>query len=418
MADQAAQIAKYVHALPVPYLPFSPCSQRGQKPSPGIERVTEDSRRLRQRGRHTEEEVRRLHTPTATSAADPIGSLRRQYLRLLFVYPYARESKDAENHLWMQTSYSLIAIYKQRITALDRAIHHPPRQSAQQPHQQQPPRAVEYRRLLQRFRQFLSEEEKFWTQLVLRFRRQFALDESQSALTALGIVPEEEPVPSADGTTRRNQFQFPPESEPGSTAAASVLPITQAQRDGRIAIISKALVCLGDIARYKELYNEAGGRPRAGHEDGPPAAASSSRNGRGRRGGGPAQATGFMTLPRLRNYDRAQSCYEQARLLLPFDGNPSHQLAILASYQKDVFGSLVHYYRALCVRTPYETAAENLGTVLNKAFEQYQAKGLVREQEKQTETANGTPAVPRLRVEAFKEKVVVLHSMWGMNIDG
>ncbi|KAI0088293.1 hypothetical protein BDY19DRAFT_950147 [Irpex rosettiformis] len=294
----------------------------------------------------------------------------------------------------MQTSYALISIYKQRITALDRAIHHPPRQGAQQQHQQ-PPRAVEYRRLLQRFRQFLSEEEKFWTQLVLRFRRHFALDESQTALTTLGVVPE---------------------SEPDSKIAASVLPTTPAQRDGRIAIMSKALVCLGDIARYKELYNEAGGRPRAGHEDGPPAAASTSRSGRGRRGGGPAQAD-FMALPRLRNYDRAQSCYEQARLLLPFDGNPSHQLAILSSYQKDVFGSLVHYYRALCVRTPYETAAENLSTVLNKAFEQYQAKGLIREQEKQAEAANGTHSVPRLRVEAFKEKVVVLHSMWGMNID-
>jgi tetratricopeptide (TPR) repeat protein len=314
----------------------------------------------------------------------------------------------------MQTSYSLISIYKQRITALDRAIHQPPRQNAQQP-QPQPSRAVEYRRLLQRFRQFLSEEEKFWTQLVLRFRRHFAIDESQPALTALGIVPEEESVPSADGTGRRNQYQFPPESEPGNMGA--VAPMSQAQRESRVAIISKALVCLGDIARYKELYNEAGGRPRAGHEDGPPAAASTTKNGRSRRGGGPAQVTGMVALPRLRNYDRAQSCYEQARLLLPFDGNPSHQLAILASYQKDIFGSLVHYYRALCVRTPYETASENLGTVLNKAFEQYKAKGLVREQEKQAEIASGAPAVPRLRVEAFKEKVVVLHSMWSMNND-
>ncbi|KAI0342447.1 hypothetical protein BDW22DRAFT_1429283 [Trametopsis cervina] len=342
-------------------------------------------------------------------------NLRRQYLRLLFVHPYARESKDAETHLWMQTSYSLISIYKQRITALDRAIHHPPRQGTQ--HQQQPSRAVEYRRLLQRFRQFLSEEEKFWTQLILRFRRHFALDEAQPALTILGIVPEDEPVPSADGPPRRNQYQFPPESEPDNPAVIVVTHMDQTQRESRVAIISKALVCLGDIARYKELYNEAGGRPRAGHEDGPPATASSGRNGRGRRGGGPAQGSGFMALPRLRNYDRAQSCYEQARLLLPFDGNPSHQLAILSSYQKDIFGSLVHYYRALCVRTPYETASENLGTVLSKALEQYKVNGLIREKEERAEVAKGTPATPRLRVEAFKEKVVVLHSMWGMHID-
>ncbi|KAH7929299.1 hypothetical protein BV22DRAFT_1057367, partial [Leucogyrophana mollusca] len=30
-------------------------------------------------------------------------SLRRQHLRLLLVEPYAKESKDIETHLWMQT---------------------------------------------------------------------------------------------------------------------------------------------------------------------------------------------------------------------------------------------------------------------------------------------------------------------------
>lgn len=160
--------------------------------------------------------------PPLDAVADPIGSLRRQYLRLLFVHPYARESKDAETHLWMQTSYALISIYKQRISALDRAIHHPPRQGAQhQSQQQQPSRVVEYRRLLQRFRQFLSDEEKFWTQLVLRFCRHFALDDCQPALTALGIVPEEEPTPSPDGAPRRSQYQFPPETEAGSPVAVS-----------------------------------------------------------------------------------------------------------------------------------------------------------------------------------------------------
>lgn len=316
----------------------------------------------------------------------------------------------------MQTSYALIAIFKQRIASLDRAIQHPPRQSQQSSHH--PPRTVEYRKLLQRFRQFLAEEEKFWTQLVLRIRRHFALDDAQPVLTALSIAYEDEqasaPV-AADGTasanaTRRNQFQFPPELDSGSLASA---PTTTAQRESRIAILSKALVCLGDIARYKEQYNEAGGRPRAGHEDGPPAA-SAGRNGRGRRGGGPAN---HMALPRLRNYDRAQSCYEQARLLLPHDGNPSHQLAILSSYQKDTFSSLVHYYRALCVRQPFDTASENLGTVLSKALDAYKSKGLQRERDMQEEKANGISPTPRVRVEAFKEKVVVLHAQWCMNID-
>ena len=357
--------------------------------------------------------MRLLHSSQPVSATDTTTvSLRRLYLRQLFLHPYARESKDAETHLWMQTSYSIIAIYKQRIAALDRAIYNPPRQGAQQ--QSSRDRTVEYRKLLQRFRQYLAEEEKFWMQLVLRFRRYFALDDAQPALTALGIMPEDDPTPAVDGpgTPRRNQHQFPPETDLGDGEAP--MPTAMSQRESRMAILSKALVCLGDIARYKEQYNEAGGRPRAGHEDGPPAA-SAGKGGRGRRGG--AAGATHVPLPRLRNYDRAQSCYEQARLMLPHDGNPSHQLAILSSYQKDTLNSILHYYRALCVRSPYETASENLGTVLHKALEIYKTKGLLREAELQQELTIDASIPPRLRVESFKEKVVVLHAQWCMNVD-
>lgn len=127
---------------------------------------------------------------------------------------------------------------------------------------------------------------------------------------------------------------------------------------------------------------------------------------------------GHLPLPRLRNYDRAQSCYEQARLLVPHDGNPSHQLAILSSYQKDTLSCIVHYYRALCVRSPYETASENLGTVLHKALETYESRGLLREAEVQEELATTETVSPRLRVESFKEKVVILHAQWCRNVDG
>ncbi|THH29500.1 hypothetical protein EUX98_g4699 [Antrodiella citrinella] len=331
-------------------------------------------------------------------------NLRRQYLRLLFVHPYAKESREAETHLWMQTSYSLIAIYKQRIGSLDRAIQNPPRQPQQNA---QPQRVVEYRKLLQRFRQFLSEEERFWTQLIVRFRRNFAVDAAQPALNVLQITAEEEaPPPGTDAATgtRRNLNQFPPESD---TPEATPPATTVSQRESRLAILSKSLVCLGDIARYKEQYNESGGRPRAGHEDGPPAvAAGKSRS--GKRGGAPPAATP-MLLPRLRDYSRARACYEQARSLVPHDGNPSHQLAILCSYEKDMFNSLTHYYRALCVRQPYDTASENMGTVLSRALDMWKARRAKREEEAQTDPDS---IAPRLRVEGIKEKVIVLHALW------
>jgi len=343
-------------------------------------------------------------------------NLRRHHLRLLLVHPYAKESKDVENHLWMQTSYAFISIYKHRIASLDRALQsaprHQPRQGGHGP--------VEYRKLMQRFRQFLAEEEKFWTQLVVRLRRSFGLDEAQSAFVVLGILSADEPI-SAQGqdspeqlqhregptTNGRNQFQFPPEE-----GSPSVLPQFSTERAGRLAILSKALVCLGDIARYRELYNESGGRPKAGHEESPVPARKNARN---KRGGAP----GTDPIPRARNYDKAQHCYEQARLLVPCEGNPSHQLAILASYQKDLFGSLIHYYRALCVLQPYDTALENLGIVVNKALDQWKAR-MARVKEKNANKAERdglAPLAPRLRVEIFKEKVVVLHALWRLGLD-
>lgn len=53
-------------------------------------------------------------------------SLRKKDLRLLLVHPTAKESKGAENHLWIQKSYALISICKQHIAALDRALQTAP----------------------------------------------------------------------------------------------------------------------------------------------------------------------------------------------------------------------------------------------------------------------------------------------------
>ena len=326
--------------------------------------------------------------------------------------------------LWMQTSYSFIASFKQRIAVLDRTIHGTPRQQQQTQAQGQPQQGrghgiVEYRKLLQRFRQFLADEEKFWIQLIVRIRRIFALDDAHSVLSELGILPDDAPVPDSGNPPppKRNHFQFPSDSDI-IAAASTIVPTTREQREGRMAILSKALVCLGDIERYKEQYNEAGGRPRAGHEEGTQAsgATGNQKGGRGKKGGaaGPANGVQAPVMPRMRNYDKAQQCYQQARILLPQDGNPAHQMAILASYQKDVFGSLVHYYRALCVRNPYDTAAENLGTILSKTLTQWKNRGSKREKDREREHARGesTPMAPRLRVEAFKEKLIVLHALW------
>src|SRR5258708_12254825 len=93
--------------------------------------------------------------------------------------------------MWMQTSYALISIYKTRIAALENALREAGTQR-QQPRSQRPG-PVEYRKLMQRFKQFLSTEEKFWTHLVVRIQRQFGLSEPRPPLPPLSIIPDTEP---------------------------------------------------------------------------------------------------------------------------------------------------------------------------------------------------------------------------------
>ena len=307
----------------------------------------------------------------------------------------------------MQTSYQFISHYKQSLATLERTLQSAPRQQPRQSGHG----PVEYRKLMQRFRQFLSDEEKFWTQFVLRYQRSLALHQARPSLVALNILTPSDDAHLAslpdsgdrNGVSHqnhgRNHFSFPPEE--------STPPPDPAEHDSRLAILSKAIVCLGDIARYRELYNEAGGRPKAGHEDG---ATPAKRGGRGRRGGIP----GFDAIPRARNYDKAIQCYEQARLLVPYEGNSSHQLAILAFYQGDLFSSLFHHYRALCVRQPYDTASENVKIILKKALDQQTKK--TREVPQTTIQESGD-VPPRLRVEYLKENVVLLHALWRLGSD-
>ncbi|KAF9078548.1 hypothetical protein BDP27DRAFT_15877 [Rhodocollybia butyracea] len=307
-------------------------------------------------------------------------NLRRRYLNLLLVHPYTKESDNVETHLWMQTSYSFISDYKQRLARIERATQRqPPGQSRHGP--------VEYRKLLQRFRQFLADEDKFWTQFVVRYHRSFSLDEAHPALVALGLVSEVADSPEElSPINGRNHFQFPP--------STSFAPTSSSDRESRLTIVSKALVCLGDIARYREQYNESGGRSRVGPEE------EGKGRKRNKRGGPP-----IADIPRPRNFERARTCYEQAKLLTPHDGNPSHQLAIIASYEKDMFTSLVHYYRSLCVKHPYETASENMAGLLSRTLEQRNTSG-------KKEVPPDIAHVPKVLIEEFKHKVVVLHALW------
>jgi hypothetical protein len=311
-----------------------------------------------------------------------VSSLRRVYLRLLLVHPNTDDAKDTETHLWMATSHAFISAYKERIRALD----------ASTPREHTP---VEHRKLVQRFRQFLAEEERFWKHFIFRVRRTYALDDVSDVLRSLEIVPEDAPEDSA----RPNQIQalYPPEN------TATPPPLS---RDSALAILGKALVCLGDLARYREQYNESGGRPRAGQEYGPPAIPT-RRPGRRGRGGGHAAA--IAAVPRERDYEYAGRLYEAAQRIVPADGNAYHQLAILANYKGEQFNTLVHYVRSLCVSQPYEPGAMNMDAMLRKALDEWKAEQRLSERER---PAAGGERSAKDQINALKKNILVLHGFW------
>jgi protein SMG7 len=298
----------------------------------------------------------------------------------LISHPFARESKDAELNLWMHTSYAFITSYKQRIANLS-APQPPPRGGRQAAPREHPNAPVERRKLLSRFRQFLSEEEKFWVSLVTWSRRTFDLHEVQPILVSLEMVSEDNPETGSDG--RNRGYLFPHHSD-------TVFQCTPEQHQGKLSSVSKALIFLGDIARYKEQYNESGGRPKAGVETGPPARTSGKNK--------------KTPIPRARDYEKARQRYEQARVLVPHEGNPSNQLAILSAYQMDTFNAIVHYYRAICVQQPYDTAAENMGKALKRSLDFWNTKGKTKQEE---------ATLPRIKIEVLKEQIIALHAYWG-----
>lgn len=294
-----------------------------------------------------------------------------------------------DNPMWMETSHACIAAYRTRIAALDKAITsraaskgsgaNPTNGSNPGKSKKHDSGPVEHRKVVQRFRQFLAEEEKFWIAFILRFTRSFALDEARPHLEVLQLTR------NADDPSLRKST-FPEEGHP--------IPPPPNQREKKILMLVKALISLGDLARYREQYNERHGRPKAGSEDVLPRWATKATR---KLGENP---------PRPRNYSRALACYTQARLLFPDAGHASHQLAILYSYQTDTFGSILNYYRSLCVRIPFVMASENLQKTLTKTFETYRS-------EPHEPVKDDEP--PRAIVDHFKRDVVILHSMWKSN---
>ncbi|KAJ7652482.1 hypothetical protein DFH06DRAFT_536412 [Mycena polygramma] len=309
-------------------------------------------------------------------------NLRRRYLHLLLLHPTAREARDAGTHLWMQTSYAFIALYKQKLARSSSASashpsHHHNHSNNNNTNSNNNTNggggAVETRKLLQRFRQFLADEERFWRALVLRVQRAYAValaaslppDSLPAELVGVGGAggadADDGGVGGGGGGAgpgggagaggaeeRMNHFGFPPASSANNGDAGAGGQGLEIDEATARSILSKVLVCLGDIARYREQYKIP-----------PPKKPFAGGN--------------TIHIEARPNYTRARALYLAAHALAPAEGNAAHQVGILGGYESDTLASLAWYLRALCVRAPFDTAGENLGGVLARVVAGWRA---------------------------------------------
>lgn len=126
---------------------------------------------------------------------------------------------------------------------------------------------------------------------------------------------------------------------------SSVLPPDNISRTVKLALLStqRTLICLGDIARYREQSNDTG----------------------------------------KVNYGRARNWYSKAQQIAPKNGRPYNQLAILALYTRRKLDAVYYYMRSLAASNPFLTARESLISLFDEARKKAQNSEKKREQEKE-----------------------------------
>lgn len=117
------------------------------------------------------------------------------------------------------------------------------------------------------------------------------------------------------------------------TAPATASDYSPKLRRSALNSCQRSIIFLGDLERYKEL----------------------------------------AAMNKSRDFSAAVSFYTDARELIPANGHPFNQLGVIAAYTPDDFGlgPMYFYYRASCVRTPFEIAPGNLEQLFTKAYDGY-----------------------------------------------
>lgn len=277
-------------------------------------------REARARKQAQEDAIQHAKALTSDGTYDPCDAavvqarqaLRTVYMALLMTCTFTRAAQLVDIMIWHDTTYHVISYLRARIVHAEQQVTNAPRGKGRAPkRERKSAKASDHKRLQQQLLQFIDEEVAYYAETIACLVQRYALDETCSVLSALAI-------------------QIQPQHE-ASLAESARVP---AHRHQLYEIIQRLLTCMGDLHRYRELHSAV---PDRHHRV-------------------------FF------HFTRAVLFYHQAHVLLPDHGNPSNQLAVVATTVGDSFGAVYQYYRALCVRVPFDNARHNLQRMLEKAL--------------------------------------------------
>lgn len=195
-----------------------------------------------------------------------------------------------------------------------------------------------------RFSQDINIEHHFWKLLyyniIEQMRKLLAEDPDQNNRAyyrekALEIIENGSQFFEQLLTLLEEKFNFSLDNFIGLNAATN----TKGQKCG-LALVSaqKIFLFLGDLARYREQVNEGN------------------------------------------NFRKAKQWYVKAQQIMPKNGRPYNQLALLSVYAKRKIDAVYFYMRSLMSSNPFESARESLMDLFNETKKKYESSQRKREE--------------------------------------
>ncbi|WWC66953.1 uncharacterized protein I206_100860 [Kwoniella pini CBS 10737] len=305
-------------------------------------------------------------SPWSREAEQSRQRCREIHLLLIFSYSLSPYSQSLDN-LWHQTSYLIISSYRNIISNIERNSF----KTNQNQNQNFKGKLLndnnnynnnEFKKIITRFKQFLSTEETFYKSIISKiynFNNLFEINYLNEYLNKVKI-----PLSTFENNDNENE-------NGNELSNFNNGIIGEQEKKDKINLIYKGLICLGDLERYKEQYKE------------PIKLRKNNGN-----------------LEINEKFNNAREYYEVARCIQPDDGAAFNQLAVISTYLSDPFSTTYYYFRASAIKNAFKGIDGILYEYLGKATERWRAKRKEGKQVEESEQLN--------EVKKWKDDIIVL----------